>query len=115
MQINVDAIKNTRKFLLFKRPSASRPIISPKLALVPALGGGVFGNEKLNRPNAADTPAAIRKVCSRVPFFSSASQPMSKPATIQPIVPHNLIKENSFSGLFICLKEIAFTNASVGI
>jgi hypothetical protein len=115
MQINMEQIKKMRKFLSFNNPNASRPMISEKFALVPALGGGVCGKVKLNNPNAAETIAVRRNVLTSAPSFSQASHPMINPATIHPIVPHTLISENCFSGLAICLNETEFTNASVGI
>lgn len=50
MQINKEERKKIKKFLSFSKPIASKPIISPKLVLVPALGGGVLGNVKLYNP-----------------------------------------------------------------
>ena len=111
----MEQTKKTRKFLSFNKPRASSPMISLKLVLVPAFGGGVLGSVKLKMPKAAETTAVNLNVLTSVPCFSQASQPMINPAMIQPIVPQTLIKENSFSGLVICLNETAFTSASVGI
>src|SRR6185369_5140564 len=99
--MRIEQIKNTRKFLSFNKPIASRPMISLNVVLVPAFGGGVLGSVKLKIPSRAETAAVRRNVLISAPFFSQASQPIIKPATIQPIVPQTLMKENSFSGLVI--------------
>src|SRR6476620_4457295 len=109
MQISNEEIKKIRKFLSFKSLSASTPMISPKLVFVPAFGGGVLGRVKLKIPRTRERIDAIRNVFSSDAFFPHASHPIKKHATIQPMVPHTLILENSFSGLFICLNETAFT------
>src|SRR5258706_15884903 len=114
MQISSDAIKKTAKFLSFNNFSASSPSISPIEADFPFLGGGVLGRKKLNRPSTSDVTLANKNVLDRS-FSFQASHPTNSPATIHPIVPNTLINENCFSGLLICLKETAFTNARVGI
>src|SRR6478672_4258959 len=115
MQISREARKKIKKFLSFNRPMDSSPRISLKVVFVPALGGGVLGKEKLNNPRTTDRIADRRNVFTNVLFCSQASQPMINPARIQPMVPHTRMLENSFSGLFICLNDTAFTSARVGM
>ena len=68
MQIRIEEIKNTAKFLLFKSLRASRPIISLMLTFSPrVLVGGVFGKVKLKMPNTMAAIPAMAKVFFRSP------------------------------------------------
>src|SRR5690606_7911355 len=115
--------KNTRKFLSLNNFIASRPIIdaSEAFSLSLTFTGGVLGNTKLNNPRTNEAIDAIRKVFFRNPAATPSDEShlnkneIESPATTHPMVPHTLINEKSFSGLFICLNEIEFTKASVGI
>ena len=121
MQISIEERKNTKKFRSFKRPKASSPIIWEMLDFSPFAEGGVFGRVKLNRPSTKEAIEVIKNVCDKAPeaMFSMESHPkvklMSRPATIQPIVPQTLMNGKSFEGSFICRKETEFTSAKVGI
>ncbi|MNR01169.1 hypothetical protein D3C85_1169650 [compost metagenome] len=90
-------------------------MMSPKEVFSPFLTGGVLGRAKLNKPNNTEAAAAILKVRTRFPSCSQFSHPITIPAIIHPIVPNTLIEGNSFPGFFICLKEMEFTNAKVGM
>src|SRR5216684_3659425 len=79
--------------------------------------GGVCGNEKLNSPNRAESPAA-RKT-GAFPCAMNAGRdlvksslanmnPTIQPATIQPHVPKTRIPGNCFSGSEIFAKLIEF-------
>jgi hypothetical protein len=48
-------------------------------------------------------------------WSSMARSPIIQPAAIHPMVPKTLMAGNSFSGLAIWLKEMAFTRARVGL
>ena len=95
---------------------ASKPSTSPMRVAWPAfLMGGVAGSVKLNKPSSSEAPAAMRNVSTRLPPCSQFSQPMVRPAIIQPNVPSTRMGANSFCGFCICRKEMEFTSASVGI
>nr|WP_240811205.1 hypothetical protein [Brachybacterium sp. SGAir0954] len=57
----------------------------------------------------------MTKVFASAPPASQPSQPMSRPAMIQPIVPNTRIDGNCFSGLARRRKEIEFASARVGM
>ncbi|MOA65239.1 hypothetical protein D3C78_1915570 [compost metagenome] len=65
--------------------------------------------------------AAIRKVLRKPPaeIASRESQANTKlittPATIQPMVPHTRMRENSSAGSRICRNATELTRASVGM
>jgi hypothetical protein len=96
-------------------PTASSPSMSRRSDWSPFRVGGVAGSVKLNSPSTSDAMAAILKVSSSCPFCSQASQPMMRPATIQPTVPRTRAAGNCFSGLAIWRKETEFTSAKVGM
>src|SRR6056297_2376806 len=104
-------MKNTKKLRSLSSPSASSPSISERLTFSSFAEGGVFGKVKLKTPKTTEAIAVIKKVWDRAPeaMLAMESQPkaklMSRPATIQPIVPHTRINGKSFEGSFICRKD----------
>ena len=91
-------IKNTKNDLFFNNTKASFPKIAPIEDGVPAAFGGVFGKAKLNKPKAAEIPAATINVPS---VFSIPNWLITKPAAIQPKVPKTRIHGNCFPGSVI--------------
>ena len=110
-----EARKNIRYERFLSIPMASNPKMSPRLLLPSFRMGGVGGNAKLNAPSSAEAPAAMRKVSTKWPPCSQLSQPMVRPAIIQPSVPSTRMLANSFCGFCICRKEMELTSASVGM
>ncbi|MCY1537806.1 hypothetical protein D9M68_733160 [compost metagenome] len=110
-----EARKNRRYDRFLRRPIASKPMISPNEVFSPFFAGGVWGNRKLNKPNTIDAPAAVLNVRIKFPSCSQFIHPISRPATIHPIVPKTRMAGNSLPGSFICLNDMEFTSASVGI
>src|SRR5689334_1830097 len=115
MQMSIDEIKKIRKSRFFRRLKASNPIISPTVTFFPAEAGGVLGRKKENIPKSAEAIEAIINVLDNVFSFSQLSQPITKPATIQPIVPHTRIQANCFSVSVSWRKETELTSANVGM
>src|SRR5437879_8345169 len=115
MQMSIEEIKKIKKFLSLSKLKASTPIISLTVTFFPAEAGGVSGKKKLIAPRISEVIEARRKVLANELFLSQLIQLITKPATIQPIVPQTRSVENSFSGLLSCLKEIEFTKAKVGM
>ena len=69
MHINIDEIKNKKKFLSFNSFRASNPKISFNENLFFSfLDGGVFGNVKLNNPKIKETMETIFIVLINFPF-----------------------------------------------
>jgi len=59
--------------------------------------------------------AAIRKVSSRLRVCSQPSQPISSPATIQPMLPATRTGGNCFSGDCMCRIATLLAKARVGM
>ncbi len=65
----------------------------------------------------ADIRNVLRKPPDEIACCESQANTklITTPATIQPMVPHTLIRENSRAGSRICRNATEFTNASVGM
>ena len=120
MQIRIEARKKVAKPRSLSICRASRPSRRLRPVCWPGTGG-VAGRLKLYRPSSSEAPAQSRKVLRSAPSAMAcwASQANTKlitrPATIQPSVPHTRTRENCAAGSLNWRNATALTSPRVGM